>query len=276
MNSCDISVIIPVYNREKTIEYCLNSVLKQTVLPKEIVLIDDSSSDKSKLIIDTFCEKYKFIKYICLDKNSGAQKARNTGICAAKYDWIAFLDSDDEWNIKKLEYQWNEIINNNYNEMMFVYTDCIKFDCEKQEKSLWNFDKIRNNPYKYLLKYSGPMFQGILTSKKALETIGFLDENVPSYQEWDTSIRLAKICKVIHIQQPLFTYYLHSGETISKNHNRDIEGYQYIINKFKEDIIEVYGCDGWRFHLKNQLIRCIDFKLWDLSKDYYNLLVELK
>ena len=99
----DISVIIPVYNREKTIVNCVNSILNQTYLPKEIIIVDDGSTDNTIVTIESI--KKSIIKVIALNKNKGAQYARNIGIKNSKSKWITFLDSDDTWIKNKLEKQ---------------------------------------------------------------------------------------------------------------------------------------------------------------------------
>lgn len=89
-----ISIIIPVYNSEKYLEKCLTTVINQTYSNIEIIIIDDGSSDNSKLI----CEKYSTIdeRIIFISKNNeGVSIARNTGIKIARGEWIYFLDSDD-------------------------------------------------------------------------------------------------------------------------------------------------------------------------------------
>ena len=101
------------------------------------------------------------------------------------------------------------------------------------------------------------MFQGILTSKTALAKIGFLDERVPSFQEWDTSLRLAKYCRFIHLQEPLFIYHLHSGETISQNKKRHLKGYQYVVDKFKDEIFQNCGVYAYNKHLVNNALNAI-------------------
>lgn len=101
-----ISVVIPVYNSERTIKECLLSVIKQTILPYEIIVVDDGSSDRSLLILSEFKNTQKSINLkIITQANGGPSKARNTGIRNAKGNWIAFLDSDDIWLPNKLEEQ---------------------------------------------------------------------------------------------------------------------------------------------------------------------------
>jgi hypothetical protein len=116
-----------------------------------------------------------------------------------------------------------------------------------------------------LLKRPSTLFPAILTSKKTLYEIGLLDIHVPSYQEWDTSIRLAKICEFIHIREPLFVYNIHSDETISKNKSKDIEGYWYIVKKFEYDMRK-YGY--YNKHLKTLIIRSLEFGLLEYALDF--------
>ena len=89
-----ISIIIPVYNVEKYIRRCLNSVLAQTYKDYEIILVDDGSSDKSSVICDEYAEIESNIQVIHKD-NQGPSHTRNVGIENAKGQYVYFLDSDD-------------------------------------------------------------------------------------------------------------------------------------------------------------------------------------
>lgn len=103
------SVVIPAYNSEKYIVDALDSVYKQTAFRYigEVIVVNDGSTDKTKEIISEY--KHANMKYIPLilinQKNSGVSVARNIGVKAAHYEWIAFLDSDDEWHIDKIQLQ---------------------------------------------------------------------------------------------------------------------------------------------------------------------------
>lgn len=111
-----VSVIIPVYNKEKYIEQCLKSVINQTYSNLEIILIDDASTDKSMEIARRI--KDERIEIIELKENVGAGIARNKGIEAATGDYICFLDSDDYWVLDKIERQVKFMEDNNY---IFIY-----------------------------------------------------------------------------------------------------------------------------------------------------------
>ncbi len=241
-----VSVVIPTYNRAATIVSCIESVLAQSYPVNEIIVVDDNSTDNTIEQLERFKEKLIILK---TNIQSGAQVARNIGIKATKSDWIAFLDSDDEWLPSKLQIQITALKTVNYDKWTVVHGDCFVRNTDSNKKKRWQLDKIDGkNVYQQLLSKSGTFFPAILTSKQALKKINYLDEHTPSYHEWDTAIRLAKYCRFIHIQEPLFIYNIHNN-TISKNSDLSVEGYQYIINKYQEEIIELCGEDVFINHL---------------------------
>ena len=107
-----ISVVIPVYNVEKYLRQCLDSVLNQTYKNYEVILIDDGSTDKSGEICDEYQIKYDNIK-VFHNKNAGVSASRNFGIEKASCDWLCFVDSDDVVHPKMLEYMVQGIKDSN-------------------------------------------------------------------------------------------------------------------------------------------------------------------
>ncbi|WP_338854346.1 glycosyltransferase family 2 protein [Clostridium perfringens] len=89
-----ISVIVPVYNVENYLEECIESLIKQTLLPFEIILVNDGSTDNSGLICDKYSQEYSFILTVH-KKNAGLGMARNTGLDYVSGDYVTFIDSDD-------------------------------------------------------------------------------------------------------------------------------------------------------------------------------------
>ena len=111
-----ISVIIPMYNAEKYIEECLDSIINQTLGNKniQIIVVNDSSTDSSKEIIEEYITKYKNIKLVNLEKCSQmAGKPRNVGIQYAESEYIMFLDADDFLNIDACEFMYDNILKTN-------------------------------------------------------------------------------------------------------------------------------------------------------------------
>lgn len=96
-----VSVVIPAYNSGKYLARTIDSVLAQTRSADEIIVVDDGSTDDTESVAKSYVNKIRYIH----QENAGPSAARNTGIRAAKYDWIAFLDSDDQWLPEKLELQ---------------------------------------------------------------------------------------------------------------------------------------------------------------------------
>ena len=89
-----LSVVIPVYNVEKYLQECVDSVLNQTLKEFELIAVDDGSTDHSGAILDEYQEKDSRITVIHKE-NGGLSSARNAGLDIAKGEWIAFVDSDD-------------------------------------------------------------------------------------------------------------------------------------------------------------------------------------
>ena len=90
-----ISIIIPVYNAEKYLKKCIDSVINQNVESKEIILVNDGSIDNSQEIIDEYVAKYPDMIKAIKQENAGQAVARNVGIENASGEFLAFLDSDD-------------------------------------------------------------------------------------------------------------------------------------------------------------------------------------
>lgn len=91
------SIIVPVYNVEKYLEQCVNSILEQSYQNYQLILVDDGSTDRSALLCDEFCENNEKICVIH-KANGGAASARNAGLDNANGEYIIFLDSDDYWD----------------------------------------------------------------------------------------------------------------------------------------------------------------------------------
>src|SRR5574344_49484 len=105
-NKISVSFIIPIFNTEKYLKQCLNSIISQTLSDIEIICINDGSTDNSLCILENFAKKDKRIKVIN-QKNKGQSAARNKGITLAKGEYIAFVDSDDWAQPDMLEKMYN-------------------------------------------------------------------------------------------------------------------------------------------------------------------------
>ena len=114
-----ISIITPSYNSEEFLEECIVSVISQTYVDWEMIIVDDNSIDNSRNIIKKFAKLDQRIKYLFLEKNQGAASCRNIAFNIAEGEFIAFLDADDMWFPRKLEKQHAFMIEN---DIEFSYT----------------------------------------------------------------------------------------------------------------------------------------------------------
>lgn len=193
----DISVIIPTYNRKNTLPRAVESVLNQTYKPVEIIIVDDGSTDGTK---EWFSEMYPLVHYI-YQVNSGVSLARNTGINSARGDWIALLDSDDEWLPDKLEIQVKLLQNNA--ELRFCHTN-----------EIWIRNGVRINQMKKHQKYGGNIFKKCLDicrispssslfHTSVIKDVGLFDESLDVCEDYDLWLRITAKYPVLFLDQPL-------------------------------------------------------------------------
>ena len=114
----NVSVIIPTYNRVKFLPACINSVLKQSIPVEEIIVVDNNSSDGT---VNYIRDKFKMVR-VLIERNKGVSFARNLGILNSKNNWVAFLDSDDEWMPDKIQKQI-ELIKRLNHKVNFIHTN---------------------------------------------------------------------------------------------------------------------------------------------------------
>ena len=142
MNDIKISVIIPVFNSEKYLKKCLDTVLLQTLSDIEIICIDDGSTDSSLQILQQYSRKDHRFKII-FQSHEGAGSARNKGLAIAQGEYLSFLDSDDFFEPDMLEQMYN--CSKKYNTDIVVCKSRI-FDNGCFGKSIFKY-RILQNPF---------------------------------------------------------------------------------------------------------------------------------
>ena len=222
-----VSVVIPAYNRGRVIGRAVRSVLAQTYQAVEVIVVDDGSTDDTSHMIATLVEEDPRVRCLQHDANRGAQAARNTGIRAARGEWIAFLDSDDWWLPHSLETRLEVAEKQG---VKVVHSECYVMREDGAMKP-FGIPPLAGFIYREVLAGPGPVFPAMLVAKEALERICYLDEQIVSWQEWDTAIRLAKHYPFGFVAEPTFIYDCRGIDTISKNMSRDALGYEQIVRK---------------------------------------------
>ena len=212
VNNISVSIIIPLHNRKELLKRALYSVLKQTILPLEILICDDGSTDNPQSIMSDFAESAVEIIWLENKECHGVSHARNQGIAAAKGDFIAFLDSDDEWLPKKLELQLAFFRENpEYN---IIHAD-----------EIWIRNGVRVNPCKRFIKTGGNIFNrsldfsliapsAVMAKREIFDKCGIFDENLPVCEDYDLWLRIMLTGEEFgFISTPLVTRYAgHAGQ----------------------------------------------------------------
>ena len=220
-----ISVVIPLFNRESTIGRCLKSVISQTVLPSEIIVVDDGSTDSSVRIVQEIIKND--VCMVLLVKNrfsKGANGARNTGIITSSSEWIMFLDSDDFWSLDKVREVGKLIgFSSPLNEFVVVDSPSRKLVELSKERVL--FQEV----FPCYNIYGG--FSKITARRSIFNEIGMLDESLMARQDLDFFIRLQGYSEVAIIQKQL-TVIDDSGEDrITRNIDGKISSIQALVKK---------------------------------------------
>lgn len=173
-----ISIITPVFNREKLIVECIESVQKQTYKNYEHIIIDDGSDDNTVKIIEALAAVDSKIILIKSPNNSGGKpgKVRNIGIKLAKGELIAFLDSDDLWEKEKLEIQLEFMQKNGLD---FSYHPLSRLvNSSESTTSFWGRDCFQKDFFRGLFLSNFIPTCSVLVKKHVLEEVGFFEETL--------------------------------------------------------------------------------------------------
>ena len=206
-----VSIITPVYNAEKYLRNTIESVIKQDYANWELIIVDDYSKDKSRLIIEQYMESEKRIKLIALDQNRGVTFARNTAIKAANGRYIAFLDSDDLWHPNKLSIQLDFMQKNNYGFSFSSY--------EWMNADGTRFNKIIEAPsvvdYHRLLRGGNPI--GCLTVMIDKEQVGDIEMPDLRHEDYAAWLSITKNGVIAYGITQNLALYRKSNDSLSSN-----------------------------------------------------------
>lgn len=223
-----VSVVIPTYNREKTILRAINSVKNQSYNNTEIIIVDDNSTDNTyELIKDQLNDRVRYYKN---SVNLGGGQSRNVGVKYAKGELIAFLDSDDEWYNDKLEKQVKKFNDNN---VELVYTE-YKLVNENSGKEYLFCNKKDIRLRDILSSNCIGTTSSICVKKSLFEKCGGFDSTLRSCQDWDLYIRLFNN-NFSKVEEPCLNYYYHN-ESISGSYEKVIKGNEVVLNKINNII----------------------------------------
>lgn len=197
-----ISVVIPVYNGEKTIRQTLESVLNQTFTDFEVIVINDGSQDTTLEIVANIADpRLKVFSY----PNAGQAASRNRGLSQARGEFIAFLDADDLWTSDKLEAQLRVLQENPQAAVAYSWSDCIdesgNFLREASHRTVNGDVYAKLLLTDFLDNGSNPLIR-----RQAITEVGGFDESLLPAEDWDMWLRLAARYHFVAVPYPQVLY----------------------------------------------------------------------
>ena len=227
-----VSVIIPSYNRARTILPAVESVLKQTYSDLELWVVDDCSTDNTEQVLAQLQDPR--LHYFRLKKNSGACTARNKGIELATGEYIAFNDSDDQWRTDKLEKQLAFL-----EKTRSVVVTCAMTVKDEEGNTLHDFpDHGEEGPltYESLLLYNCCSTQLILGKAECFKQYPF-DPSMPRLQDWDEMLRLAQHFTMCFQKEILVDAFVQK-DSITNHPERGVIAMDKLFEKHRDAIVK--------------------------------------
>ncbi len=196
-----VSVIIPTHNRAELVGRAISSVLAQSRPAEEVLVVDDGSTDATA---ERVAGRFPGVRYQAI-AHRGVSGARNVGIRDAGGDWLAFLDSDDEWLPAKLEEQLAAL--DAEPEVRICHTD-----------EIWIRNGRRVNPRRCHAKHGGFIFRhclprcaispsSVVVHRSVFARVGFFDESLPACEDYDLWLRICAIFPVLYLDRRLVVKY---------------------------------------------------------------------
>lgn len=237
-----ISIIVPIYNRPDMVAEVLATVQKQTWKKWELIFIDDASQDTTWQVIQNIASEDSRVRPISRKQNGGVAAARNTGIQQAQGKYLAFLDSDDRWFPEKLEQQVKVFELSSNVGMVYsgvrirgrygmVRDRAASVQGNVAQKAMWS--NFAGSPSR------------VMISRKAIDAVGFFDEQLPSLEDRDMWFRIAKHYLVGIVPSPLVEYY-ESTDSISSDTGKKVSAYEAFARKHGLDLnAKNFGGSQW-------------------------------
>ena len=206
-----VSVVIPTFNRAATLGRAIDSVLAQSRPADEIIVVDDGSSDKTTELLERYTDLV-----VLQQANAGVSAARNLGIRHATSDWIALLDSDDQWLEHKLQLQMTAIAG---------VADAVLCHCNenwiRNGKHLNQANKHKKHGgwiFKHCLPLCAISPSAALIKRSVFDSIGLFDTSLPACEDYDMWLRICSKWPVLYIEEPLLLKFGGHEDQLSKRY----------------------------------------------------------
>ena len=225
-----VSVVMPTRNRAALVERALASVVKQTFAQWELLVVDDASTDATAVAVSRHCDDSR-IHLHALTEQVGGAAARNRGIEAARGEWIAFLDDDDEWLPQKLERQLDVVLRSQSGAGL-VYCSAWFVKPDGSEHVLQSNAAPAGATRRALLHRNFISTPTVMVRADIVRQVGGFDETLPRLQDWDLWIRLAGLTPFAFLDQPLVRAF-HTEGGISTRSDALIQACRALEQKYR-------------------------------------------
>lgn len=238
--TCDVSVIIPCYNYAYFLEECIESVIGQTYMPKEIIIVDDCSTDGSPDVIRKLERKYNIVKGVFQKENGGVSRARNKGVIEATSEYVTFIDADDIMgNERKIENEMRLISTYKREEKDICAYSRIKYiDMEGNELGD-NFEKNTENGNIHntmlTLFDTSIVPRDICIKKELLCEVGGYREDMSLYEDYELILRLSKDIEFYSTNEIGTSYRIKEGGLSDNDINKLDKAFMNIFNEYVKD-----------------------------------------
>lgn len=231
-----VSVVIPTWRRADSIRRAVDSVLRQTWRDLEVIVVDDASGDGTLEVLAQVADPRLWV--LSHAANAGACAARNTGVRAARADWIAFQDSDDEWLPEKLDRQMARLADAAPDGRPWAGVYCAMLSVDRPPEG--GHPRVFHLPrpaHRLEGDLSAELLEGNLIStqtlvarRAALIEAGLFDESLPKMQDWDLALRLAPLGPIAYVETPLVVQTF-SENSLTRARDKRFAGYAGVLAK---------------------------------------------
>lgn len=222
-----VSVILPTHNRAHVLGRAVRSVLAQTFVDLELIVVDDGSTDETETVLAGFSDPRLIV--LRHSECRGAAVARNTGVGVSSAPWLAFQDSDDVWRIDKLARQYAAIDNDQAAGLIccgyLVMTRAGKISFVSADSRMQSGEWGPDNIYDF-----GFITPTWLLRRDVFELAGGFDETMPNLEDWELAFRLYQITSIRAVNEPLVIKY-GSADSINPDRESRIRSIETIIQR---------------------------------------------
>jgi glycosyltransferase involved in cell wall biosynthesis len=224
-----VSVVIPTFNSGHTVVEALESVLRQTVPPSEVIVVDDGSTDDTRRRLFPYFSRARYVA----QRNQGVSAARNHGVRLARCEVVAFLDSDDVWHPRMVELQMRALAEARASGLVGTQVYEWPSQAAPSPGEIQTLP-LREVPWKELVVRNPLTTSSVFARREILDRVGPFDDSLSGPEDHDMWLRVAEVAKVSLLMLPLVGYRRAAAGSLSKRVGAMEAGMRRILRKLDE------------------------------------------